>query len=128
MNAPPITNYRPARRRHPINRQPAYLAAGGLACFAVVAVIGLSGVEIGSPLASPEQRAVREYLKNNLDNPSFSEVQWSEVEPAFEGRTTIILTYRTVNPFGGMSIHCHRFYIKDGRAESHWESRQPSRH
>lgn len=67
---------------------------------------------------SPEQKAVREYLRKNLDSGKWEEVEWLGPKD-IDGRRMIYLKYRTNDRLtGAMQLRENTFAVEGGMAES----------
>lgn len=80
------------------------------------------------PKESPEQKAVRAYLKENLPTGKWEEIRWwptlpgTAVAPDWTGKV-IRLKYRAENRFGGMSVYDHVYtFSNQGKMTVHNES------
>lgn len=128
---PPIVvaTAKPRHRRQQGNRS--ILPILGVVVAAVLVLVGvgalvlrgdLSSVVSGLGVATPEQRAVRAWLKENLDTPEWEEVRWWPAVNHGSSRNRLLrLKFRTENPFGGISLldWCFSVDAKSGKVEDH---------
>jgi hypothetical protein len=102
------------------------LLSGSVVSVSLVA-IAISGFvlaqDVGKAKESPEQKAVREYLRENLPTGKFEEVRWYQpTRIKYEGKpgpVAIRLKYRSQNNFGGTSLYDDVFEFVGKRLVHH---------
>lgn len=85
---------------------------GGAAVIGALATGG-AGSKIG--LGDPNKEAVRQYLRENLHDPKWEEVEWVMGKHHPRGETMVGLKYRAKNGFGAKMLHVEVFYVQDGQ-------------
>ncbi len=100
-----------------------------VAMMAIVAsflpsAFGQEAKDKDKPKESPEQKAVRAYLKENLPTGKWEEIKWWSVLPGTaisksQKGTVIRLKYRAENQFGGQSVYDHVYVLVDGKLYPH---------
>lgn len=83
------------------------------------------------PKESPEQKAVRAYLKENLPTGKWEEIKWWPTLPGTAiasdwGGTVTRLKYRAANQFGGMAVYDHVYtFNSKGKMTVHGDDNSP---
>ncbi len=116
------------RRRRPTNhiKSIAVILAGSCVILAAGIILfpmirdGIQGVEKHGLIETPDQTAVRQYLKDHLHNPKYHVVEWSESVPAkqankaWEKGRAISLRFRGYTQQGGMRLVEWTFHLEGG--------------
>lgn len=82
------------------------------------------------PKESPEQKAIRAYLKENLPTGKWEEVRWWPAtalkSPDWKGWVAVRLKYRTANKFGATELYDDVFTIRSSDQKVSWhQSEEP---
>lgn len=122
LQMPVVARRRPAPR----NQLPLIIGLGVtmLAFLGALAVIGglaFTGSAAKIGLGDPNKEAVRQYLRENLPDPHWEEIQWVMGKHDPRGETMVGLKYRAKNGFGAKMVDVRVFYVQDGEVNQSFD-------